>query len=89
MLSGLVNNHVIAGSGSSGNQTNSTNTNSPSSMSMLQQQQQQQMFLYNKPIGSEREKPKLQQQISQQLILNTSNGNLNGNKQLGIISSGK
>jgi hypothetical protein len=51
--------------------------------------QQHQMFLYNKPIGSEREKPKLQQQISQQLILNSSNSNLNSNNQLGIISSGK
>jgi hypothetical protein len=57
------------------------------------------MFLYNKPIGSEREKPKLQPQISQQLILNNNNNNNNNsnsnnnvnnnnsnNKQIGIIS---
>jgi hypothetical protein len=88
MLSGLVNNHVIASSVNNNHNTNnnSTNTSSPSNMSMLQQQQ---MFLYNKPIGSEREKPKLQQQISQQLVLNSSNSNLNGSKQLGIISSGR
>ena len=86
MLSSLVNNHVIGSSVNNNQNNNNTSTSSSSNMSMLQQQQ---MFLYNKPIGSEREKPKLQQQISQQLILNSSNSNLNSNNQLGIISSGK